>query len=370
MEHTNKARTLNTTSKILEQKLSSGKDAAQKSLKSIYTALDHSKDIAEVEASLKTFLTLKSDARALLTYFRHNIASVKFAEKPDILGSLDVDLVEFDRFYEKFSSVPGEMQTEKLFGVMNTKDKALFRIANSVLENLGMDHVVREFDVGCDISMCSSELTDMFSLFETFRALGNTVKRLLNAMDNEDLAADLSAKQVLIGQLQTEVALKDKEIFELGGKLRQLTMNTGRQQVITRQLEEIQALEAKCRKLTKETTNLTTENRELHQSIHHKNDRIQHMESQLSSARSAYETDILKLQPVVERQVRGAQVDRKEIADIRNKATLTIGMMEGVERRAQSSADEAATLRSEAETLRVEMVSVAAHSVPSHCVVY
>ena len=350
------AREINSKSKALEHKVESGMGTSRKALKSVYSAMDNSKDIADVEATLKQYLTLKSDARALQTYYRTNIAGLKPDHEDSKFSALDMELVAFEKNFAKFSNLTAEDQVSKLIGIVDAKDKATFRIAATVLEGIGMDHVVREYDVGCDLSLCSRELPNLFCLFETFRSLGKTVKRLISALDIDDQSADIVSKQLQIAHLQSELAAKEQEAFDLGNKLRQVTMNVGRQQIIARQLEEIQGLEARCKKTESELLKITRENRELQQDLHQRNDLVQKLLSQLENAQQAYDTDVLKLQPLVERQISKAQSDHKEIVDIRNKVSLSVAMMDSMEKRAAEAKVEAAALHEAKEALRIELV--------------
>ena len=336
-----KSRQNNQDASDLEKRIKGGLEDARANFNSLHQVSSNN-EIVSVDKALSLFLRLKSDTRMLLTYYREVVGAHIFSLEGGTRGGVtglgsvglnlfqkfpgDLNLVEFENNFEKLDdAIVAEMSSsssstqaassqytkriEKILELCNTKDLAMFKIVNIIIEQLGVDHVVQESNMAPTIMLCSKEIPILLTFFRTFRALSIQIKRLSLSRGGEmEAVAEISSKQMQIAQQNKDLENRAAEILVLRNRLASASMETGRQHTIIRQQEVIESLELKVFELQRALERSVQDHRQSIQQSSYKNDQLINCRSQLASAKAAYERDVSKLQPLVEEQISKTQV--------------------------------------------------------------
>lgn len=379
----------------LEARLKGALSISRSSLKNLYQASSSagSKDSGPTDSTLQHYMKVKSDTRALLTYYRdvasrapgrpaisitNNTVSVAPADKsrtaaaasssssrPSGGAAADDVLVEFEASFDLRDE--GGLPLEQQRGVseasllrrisdMNAiKDNTLYKLVNASLAQLDLDHIVSEPRLPPNLEACSKELPMIFHFLRTFKSLGKKAK-LSDMMNSQaDAAAEASRMQIQIEQLTLDVQARLAEIFDLRKRLDVAALQTERQNTIVRQQDRIASLEKALEEQTQTAARIYEDFRREVQGRSQSKDQVALVQSRLENVKAAYDRDITCLQPVLEELVQRSQADVLEMQSLRNDATLGVARLARAEQRAANAEGQQAALQATIGALQAQV---------------
>lgn len=125
-----------------------------------------------------------------------------------------------------------------------------------------------------------------------------------------------------------------------------ITLEAGRQQIITKQQISIDTLTNAVSQLEKKIESLENVNLQYSNEQRRLQDSIQLLVSQLQEAQRAYEKDISSIQPVIEEHILQTRNGSKEVDALRYELGLRYGRLLVTEMKVKSALDEVNRLRS------------------------
>lgn len=377
----------------LEARLKGTLSTARSSLKTLYEASSNagSKDSGPTDSTLQQYMKVKSDTRALLTYYRdvasrgsgrpavsitNNTVSVAPADKnrtatsssssrPSGGSAADDSLVDFEASFDlrDESGLPLEQQRgvseasllRKISEMNAIKDNTLYKLVNASLAQLDLDHIVSEPRLPPNLETCSKELPMVFHFLRTFKSLGKKAK-LSDMMNSQaDAAAEAARMHIQIEQLTLDVQARLAEIFDLRQRLDVAALQTERQNTIVRQQDRIASLEKALEEQTQTAVRIYEDFRREVQGRSHSKDQVALVQGSLDNIKAAYERDITRLQPVLEDLVQRSQADVMEMQSLRNDATLGAARLARAEQRAADADGQQAALYATIAALQAQV---------------
>lgn len=376
----------------LESRMKETLSEARSSLRSLYGAASQAvegRDITEnaTDAVLQKYLKVKSDTRALLTYYRD--AAANSAVRPSIailnstvqhsnssaqkkLGATGADDIlvsfeqRFDLKYEGGSTMDQQSVRDEVFllrqiSELNAlKENTLYKLINFFLEQLGIEHVVSERKhLPPNLEACSRELPMIFHFFKTFKSMSKTVALTALMKTPQDSANEINMQQIQIEQLQADVQARLSEIFSLRKRLDAASLQTERQAAIVAQQDKIATLEKELDECKKDMARMYEDYRREVQQKSYVNDQLVLMQAKLENARGAYDRDIRKMQPMLEEFVSKSQADLKEMQAIKNDSSLNAVRQQFSEKRVQQAEREQEAYQAKIKSLTSQVAEYA-----------
>ena len=263
----------------LESRMKSNLTEVRSSLKTLYSASssvaqkDH--QVGPQDATLQLYIKVKSDTRALLTYYRdvamraparpaitiaNNTVSIAPGDKTKPASTparsshaADDLLVEFESAFDlRDEGLPPEQQragrTEvvllrRVSDMHAVMINTVYKLINAAFEQLGIDHIVSETHLPPNLETCSRELPMVFHFLRTFRSLGKTAEMVKAMGSQAEAQAEARRQQIQVEQLTLDVQARLVEIFDLRKRLDAAALQTERQNTIVRQQDHIATLE-------------------------------------------------------------------------------------------------------------------------------
>lgn len=353
--------TLNESSKLLQSRLEVEKHLSKQYLKSAYqhsSAADRDM-VGETEFRLRHFIRLKADTRALLSFYRDEMAVQLSTEHDDeLIQEIERELIAFESLFDVMSTTNSDVLLRQMIDLVQRKDDILLKICGSLLSHYGYNPMSSENEMPQVSQLASKDLPQMFFIFNRFKTLETGLKQYLSESRPADLKmTEISALKKQIMNLETDLEQKTAEANELLTKVDLLASTRGRFSKLAKQHEEILQLNNIIRDQKEEISRHLLEHRRMTQVLANKSDQLRSCESQLATARGQYMRDIKALLPVVEKQHGQINEEYKEIQTLRNDLAMGVGRITYTDRLLKESEDEIVSLNNEVARLAKLYVS-------------
>ena len=315
--------------------------------------------------SLSQFMSLKSGTRALLNFIADFTASEGVANDT-LLHAIEESIHEFEEKYQNFTAFPNKEKLVLILQLIEVRDKAVCKACNMLMSKLGFgDFHKPEKDNDHPHETVNAEVNELLSLFKSFKSMAKTMKMVSYTSAEADMSLSLYELQQKMTEMQVEVKEKDHEILKLSSRLKSVTQEVGRQQVIISQQKEIDEMELLNRSLKTAVENFKKERKTLIQSESMTKDLLAQAQHKMKTLQEKMEKQNSALKPQIQQTLINYEKEMKDLKLMKQELILSDSRANHLETQYVKSKTEiqnvenklnAANLRNEADTLRLEVV--------------
>ena len=314
---------------------------------------------------LSLFMSLKAGTRAAIHYLS-DLTSREGTANDRLLHAIDESAHEFEEKYQNFTAFPDKDKLLLLLQLVETKDKAVYRICNLLMSKLGFDdqEQQQEDDIESLSVAANPAIHGLLALFKAFVSMTKAMKMVSYSNAEADMTLSLHDLQRRMTETQQEIRDKDETISTLAYRLKAVTQEVGRQQVIVSQQKEIDELEVTNRGFQKEIEKLKREKKTLIQSEAMTKDLLTQAQHRMKSLQEKFEKQNSTLKPQVQQTLLHYERDMKDLKAMKQELILSDNRAIHLEKKILASREEiqsvenklkAANVRNEADKLRIDV---------------
>ena len=297
---------------------------AKDNLKSLYKASTASAELnlVHVDALLLEFVRLKADVRNLLTYYSDEILNFNTNRLSSEAIKLDRWLIAFENKYSTEDASNLLVSHELLLELASHKHRALHKVLMGLHGHVMHEQQQVEYNLPSGINDCSRDLPSVMHFAKTFLSLLKRCTSVELSQAADGGADRLLEKERMIESLQLDLNKKDNSIMDLKAALGAGSSESCRNHTIMRLQERITSLESQLATAGQLKDDAEVSVRLALQAKAVAQDQMAIVRDQLKTLRKNYDTDVAKLRPMLEEQVRSAQADLYDVQALRSDAAL------------------------------------------------
>ena len=317
--------------------------------------------------ALALFMSLKAGVRATMNFIADLTASDDVVND-HLLSTLEENMHAFEEKYQNFTAFPDRDKVLLLLQLVEVKDQALFKICNLLTSKLGFTFKWQEEENDKSRSLAefvNPAVQELLKLFKTFGSLAKSMRMVSYTTAEGDMTLSLYEIQQKNTEMQREMLEKDNTISTLSSRLKAVTQEVGRQQVIVAQQKEIDELALSTMSLKKEVENLKKEKKILIQSEAMTKDLLTQAQHRMKTVQEKLDKQNSSLKPQIEKTLLQYEREMRDLKSLKQELTLSDNRVNFMEQKIAESKKEvqvmenklkAANLRNEADTMRLEVV--------------